>query len=158
MDAIRPILVLLAVILPAFCILAYLCNWAGANCPHCRRRMTPFRKLPDERRQNILSYYREREKRDPDQGEVYLCRACAIIRDDFTETHKPNLPMNHPLAGRALAYITRCKLCRAPLPNCAPDDERIECPQCKTLFTWTPFAGSECLFLQPPEGSRIIES
>jgi len=157
MDAIWPVVVLLAVILPGFYILAHVCNWAGANCPYCRRKLTPFRRLPDEQQQRILAYYGEREKREPDLGEVYLCRACGVIRDDFTEAHRPNLPMNHPLAGQALSYITHCKICHAPLLNCAPDDERIECPECGAAFTWAPYGDSECRFLQPPEGSEVVE-
>ncbi|MBT3342634.1 MAG: hypothetical protein HN712_08105 [Gemmatimonadetes bacterium] len=64
-------------------LLRRLIRGLGAPC-NCGRRMDRFDDLIPSDQDEILSHYRQHEKRTPDTGAIFACQRCKVIHDDFS--------------------------------------------------------------------------
>ena len=66
--------------------------------------MSFFDELPDQEKDQILSYFKEHERRTPDTTAIFVCLHCRIVYDDFSGEK------------RSMEGDTRsiCKVCQSP--------------------------------------------
>jgi len=158
-----PILVLLGGVI-AMCIVGkVLVSLIGCPCQFCdNRKITPFKKLPLDLQRNILDYFREYERREPDTSAVFACQECRTVFDDFSgEKRSMDTDVDHTrLSGDKGHYTCKayCKVCSSLMSGCDPDVNEIKCPRCGTAYVWNTHEKSRFRFLRPPPDAELLES
>jgi hypothetical protein len=122
-------------------------EWIGAPCQFCGSKTNRFRRLDSATQANILDYFVQHERREPDRSGLFICLNCRTVHDDFSG-EKGSWDVD------TFGCVTFCKVCLARIRGCEPERE-VECPQCETKYSWTIHDGSGFRFLMPPRGITI---
>lgn len=127
----------------------YVIRHMSLPCQFCRNtRLTLFRKLPDDLKKSILTYFREHENRDPDEEGIFVCLECRTVHDDFS---------GEKMSREVDFYqvTTLCKVCSTLLRDCGLYNENIRCPTCGTPYKWQVHEKSGFRYLMPPAGTEV---
>jgi hypothetical protein len=81
-------LVLWVVLVLAFAFLALIARKLTGCLCKCGRRARRFDELGPEEKDEILSYFRHAERREPDPKGIFVCDACETVFDDFSGERK----------------------------------------------------------------------
>ena len=141
---------LLAALIPFLFLLRRVVDLIGFPCKFCHARVRAFADVPMVDQENILEYFRRRERRDPDPRGVFVCLECRTVHDDFSgakESRDIDL-------GGATAF---CKVCGSKMRDCELENEHIACAKCGTPYRWEEDRKSGFRFLSPPDGTRLLE-
>jgi len=136
-------------LLTAGIVLKFLGRWVSFPCQFCDAKVKSLDQLTPQEQQSILSYFREHERREPDQDGVFVCTSCKTVHGDFSgETQSRDVD---PYSCR-----TFCKVCGRSIFGCEPDREAIACGDCKTEYRWQTHERSGYRFFTPPRGIELL--
>jgi len=138
-------------LIPVLFLLRRLIDWIGRPCQFCRNmRMTPLDKMMPADREDILSYFRRHEGREPETRAIFVCRQCRTVHDDFSgELRSPGRDV---FSGN----LTYCKVCNRLMTGCDVGRDDIRCPRCGTAYSWQVHEKSGMRFLTPPAGAKVL--
>ncbi len=154
--------VVLALIVLGLWFLKIMVSRMGLMCSFCGYpRAKPIRELDEEDRAEVLSYFREYEKRSPNPNSVFVCPSCGIVCDDYSgEKHSREPDGGSPPAGQLLPEGVSgcrafCKNCGYQMMGIAKVELPIECRHCRTVHTWQKWGDGKYTYLMPPEGTTV---
>ena len=134
----------------------------GVMCSFCGHpRAKPLRELAPADAEMVLSYFRQYEKREPDEDGVYVCPDCGIVYDDFSGENRSGEPDAGPSpTGRDLppgvsGYRAYCKVCGGLMLGIAKVDLDLECGRCETVHKWQRWGDREFVMLVPPDDAAV---
>ena len=145
-------------------LLKRLVRAVGMPCQFCdNRKLTYFDQLPPDTRNDILSYFRNREKRVPDTDGLFICLNCRTVHDDFSG-EKRSWDIDYAASvgpsensGFEFSARTFCKVCNNLVYGCDPGRDDIHCEFCGTHYQWQTHEPSGFRYLMPPEGAQVLE-
>ncbi len=157
----------------------------GCSCGRCGRRMTIFTRLAVQDQHEIVSHFRQHERRTPDTTAMFACRSCRIVYDDFSGeklsmsgddksickvcgqpfvTHIGHLYANGEINGFVshntdLVEVIECLHCERRTKTCAICDSSSKvtgCRRCHTLYRWQ--TDGQWQFLHPLTEQKLLSS
>ena len=131
-------------------LLRKLVDWVSFPCPFCDVKVTTFHQLSPEDQENILTYFREHERREPYKRALFVCLHCRTVHDDLSGAKQAR-------ERDIFAYVTFCKVCNAFMYHCYPDNDNIKCTHCGTPYKWNEHKRSGFRFFMPPVGTKLQE-
>ena len=130
-------------------VLKYLVRWMSFPCQFCGKKVKAFEQIDLQEQQNILAYFQEHERREPDKAGLFICTHCNTVHDDFS---------GEKLSREPDAFsCTFCKVCGRMLYQCEPDRGVITCRDCKTQYQWQTHEKSGFRFFTPPRGVQLLD-
>jgi len=148
MSQIETVVTVVAAVAAALLLLKRLVRWVSFPCQFCSAKVKTFDQVNAEDRAGILAYFHEHERREPDEGGLFVCTNCKTVHDDFSGEKK---------SWDADAYSCRtfCKVCGRMMSGCEPEKEKVACPGCGTEYRWQVHERSGYRFFTPPAGAPL---
>ena len=123
----------------------------GLSCQFCEhRRTTPFAELAPTDRENLLTYFQDHEKRDPDITGIFACESCKTVYDDFSGEKKS-------MDADGMRLRTFCKVCNSLMFGSVQVDAITTCKHCHTEYQWQVHEPSGFRILMPPPEATILK-
>lgn len=119
-------------------------------CYNCSNvRLSLWAELDRDTQEAILSYFRDREHRQPDVDRIFVCRECKAVYDDFAGEGR----------SREADWLYKqglCKVCNHIMAYTAIGSEGMRCRVCGTTYQWALHEPSGYYFLTPPPDAEVL--
>jgi hypothetical protein len=126
-----------------------LVNWIGFPCQFCEKKVSSFDQIPAQDQNNILVYFRDYERREPDKDGLFVCTHCQTVHDDFSgEKQSRDIDVS--------TCKTFCKVCSKLIIGCEPSRGIITCQNCGTQYQWHTHESSGFRFFMPPQEAKLL--